>query len=151
MYKIKIFTHSNTMADDIRSVSLTGEAAKAITGPTPKKRATRKKQDGGNMVRGVSDNGMSVKGVDNAGIANAGSPNPSTWLSYSNTTKLAVPNPQPVINRAPTPPALSAAPTLQYKAQGGESKSIKVELKNAHLKPSRAISASGDTIFTTKF
>jgi hypothetical protein len=122
------------MADEIKTFKLTGAAAEAISGPTPKKRATRKKQDGGNVLRGVSENGMSVKGVDNAGVANAGSTNPSTWLSHSNTTKLINPSPQPVINRAPTPPALSAAPTLQYKAQGGESKdtkSIKVELKKS--------------------
>ena len=120
------------MAEEIKTFKLTGAAAEAITGPTPKKRATRKKQDGG--VRDVSPNGMDVKGVDNAGIANAGSSNPSTWLSYSNTTKLQVPSPQPVINRAPTPPALSAAPTPQYKAQGGEykdTKNIKVELKKS--------------------
>ena len=116
---------------DVKTCSLTGEAAKAITGHIPKKRATKKKQDGGNMVRGVSDNGMSVKGVDNAGIANAGSTNPSSWLSYSSTTKLSPPMVQPVINRAPTPPELSAAPTAQYKAQGGDSKNIKVELKKS--------------------
>ena len=57
---------------EVRTINLTGEAAKAITGHIPKKRATRKKQDGGNMVRGVSENGMDVKGIDNAGVANAG-------------------------------------------------------------------------------
>ena len=121
------------MADDVRSVSLTGEAAKAITGVTPKKRvSTRKKtQAGGDMIRGVSDNGMAVKGIDNAGIANAGSTNPSNWLSYSNTTKLVPPAVQPVVNQAPTPPSLCAAPTPQYRAQGGETKQIKVELKKS--------------------
>lgn len=120
------------MAEETRSVTLTGEAAKAITGGSVKKRATRKKQEGGAMLRGVSDNGMAVKGVENAGVANAGSPNPSSWLSYKNTTTLTPPMIQPVINRAPTPPALSAAPTPQYKAQGGDAKdvkNIKVELK----------------------
>ena len=116
---------------DVKTCSLTGEAAKAITGHIPKKRATKKKQDGGNILRGVSENGMSVKGMDNAGIANAGSTNPSSWLSYSSTTKLMPPMVQPVINRAPTPPELSAAPTPQYKAQGGDSKNIKVELKKS--------------------
>jgi hypothetical protein len=41
---------------------------------------------------------------------------------------------QPVTNRILTSPALSAAPTPQYKAQGGESKdmkNIKVELKKS--------------------
>ena len=119
---------------EVRTINLTGEAAKAITGHIPKKRATRKKQDGGNMVRGVSENGMDVKGIDNAGVANAGSTNPSSWLSYSSTTKLSPPMVQPVINRAPTPPELSAAPTPQYRMQGGESKdmkNIKVELKKS--------------------
>ena len=122
------------MADEIKTFKLTGAAAEAITGSTPKKRATRKKQEGGNTVRDVSENGMAVKGIDNAGVANAGSPNPSSWLSYSNTTRLVPPHPVPLMNRAPTPPALSAAPTLQYKAQGGESKdtkNIKVELKKS--------------------
>jgi len=126
---------SNTMAEQVKSIQLTGEAARALTGQKPKRASsTRKKQDGGNMLRGVSENGMSVKGVENTGIANAGSPHPSSWLSYSSTTKLIPPHPQPVMNRAPTPPELSAAPTLQYKAQGGESKdtkSIKVELKKS--------------------
>ena len=121
------------MAEEVRSFKLTGVAAEAITGPG-KKRATRKKQDGGNIVRDVSENGMAVKGVDNAGIANAGSPNPSNWLSYSNTTRLVPPHPVPLMNRAPTPPALSAAPTAQYKAQGGDAKdvkNIKVEQKKS--------------------
>lgn len=121
------------MADEVKSIQLTGVAAEALTGQKPKKRAasTRKKQDGGQMLRGVSENGMSVKGVENAGVSNAGSPNPSTWLSYSTTTKLTPPATQPIVNQAPTPPALSAAPTPQYKAQGGETKNIKVELKKS--------------------
>jgi len=117
---------------DIKSIQLTGMAAEALTGQKPKKRAsTRKKQDGGEMLRGVSENGMMVKGVDNAGVANAGSPNPSSWLSYASTTKLTPPPTQPIVNQAPTPPSLSAAPTPQYKAQGGETKNIKVELKKS--------------------
>ena len=125
----------NTMADQVRTVQLTGEAAKAITGGnTRKKRATKKKQEGGQMLRGVSDNAMEVKGMDNAGIANAGSTNPSTWLSYSSTTKLSAPAVLPVISRVLTSPASSAAPTPQYKMQGGEAKDtkhIKVELKKS--------------------
>jgi hypothetical protein len=121
------------MADEVKSVQLTGVAAEALTGQKPKKRAatTRKKQEGGQMIRGVSENGMGVKGVENAGVANAGSPNPSSWLSYSSTTKLTPPPTQPIVNQAPTPAALSAAPTPQYKAQGGETKNIKVELKKS--------------------
>jgi hypothetical protein len=134
LHRIKISAIINKMDPDIKTFKLTGAAAEAITGPTAKKRATRKKQEGGQMLRGVSENGMDVKGMENSGVANVGSPNPSTWLSYSSTTKLAVPHPQPVINRAPTPPALSAAPTAQYKAQGGDAKdvkNIKVELKKS--------------------
>ena len=127
----------NTMADQVRTFKLTGTAAEEYAGKTPKKRCgTRKKQDGGQMLRGVSDNAMGVKGMENPGITRAGSPEPSTWLSYSSTTKLSPPMVQPVINRAPTPPALSAAPTPQYKAQGGEAKdtkNIKVELKKSTI------------------
>jgi hypothetical protein len=124
----------NTMADQVRTFKLTGAAADEYTGGTRKKRATKKKQEGGQILRGVSENAMGVKGVEHAGLERAGSPDPSTWLSYSSTTKLSPPMTQPVMNRAPTPPALSAAPTLQYKAQGGESKdmkNIKVELKKS--------------------
>ena len=123
------------MAEQVRTFKLTGAAAEEYSGKPPKKRCgTRKKQDGGTMLRGVSDNAMGVKGMENPGITRAGSPEPSTWLSYSSTTKLVPPMTHPVINRAPTPPALSAAPTSQYKAQGGEAKdtkNIKVELKKS--------------------
>jgi hypothetical protein len=68
----------NTMADQVRTFKLTGSAAEEFAGKTPKKRATRKKQDGGTILRGVSENAMEVKGVDNAGIANA---------AISNSTK----------------------------------------------------------------
>jgi len=117
---------------DVKTCNLTGEAAKAITGGnTRKRRATKSKQDGGNILRGVSENGMGVKGMENPGIVRAGLPEPSSWLSYSSTTKLSPPMVQPVMNRAPTPAALSAAPTTQYKAQGGDTKNIKVELKKS--------------------
>jgi hypothetical protein len=122
----------NTMAEQVRTFKLTGAAAEEFAGKTPKKRgATRKKQDGGQMLRGVSDNAMGVKGMENPGISRAGSPEPSSWLSYSSTTKLVPPMTHPVVNRVLTSPALSAAPTAQYKAQGGETKNIKVELKKS--------------------
>lgn len=118
---------SNTMADGIRSIQITGEAAKMLGGEV-KKRATRKKQAGGNtFVRGVSDNMMAVKGVENATAAGAASPNPSSWLSYPSTV---VPPRTPVLmNQHPLGPSQSAAPTAMYRAQGGETKSIRVELK----------------------
>jgi hypothetical protein len=135
LHKIKIFGIINTMADEVKSVQLTGMAAHAITGGKPRRRAaTRKKQEGGDMLRGVSANAMDVKGVENPGITRAGSTEPSSWLSYSSTTKLSPPMIQPLMNRAPTPPELSAAPTSQYRALGGEAKdtkSIKVELKKS--------------------
>jgi hypothetical protein len=120
------------MAEDLRTFKLTGSAAQEFAGKIPKKRGgTRKKQEGGQMLRGVSDNAMGVKGMENPGITRAGLPEPSTWLSYSSTTKLVPPMTHPVMNRAPTPAALSAAPTSQYKAQGGDTKNIKVELKKS--------------------
>ncbi len=126
----------NTMAEQVRTFKLTGAAAEEFAGKTPKKRGgTRKKQDGGQMLRGVSDNAMGVKGMENPGISRAGSPEPSSWLSYSSTTKLVPPMTHPVVNRVLTSPALSAAPTAQYKAQGGneakDTKNIKVELKKS--------------------
>jgi hypothetical protein len=116
---------------DLRAFKLTGAAAAEYTGVPRRRRATKKKQEGGDMLRGVSANAMEVKGMENPGITRAGLPEPSSWLSYSSTTKLTPPMVQPVMNRAPTPAALSAAPTAQYKAQGGDTKNIKVELKKS--------------------
>jgi len=115
------------MAEGIRSVQITGEAAKIFG----KKRATRKKQQGGNtIVRGVSEDMMAVKGVEAAVTARAASTNPSTW-SYQSAV---VPPRTPVsMNPNPVSPSQSAAPTGEYRAQGGqlgqETKSIRVELK----------------------
>jgi len=100
-----------------------------VLGGEVKKRATRKKQDGGNtIVRGVSDDMMGVKGVENVTAASAASTNPSTWLSYSSTV---VPPRTPVsMNPNPVSASQSAAPTGEYRAQGGQDmKNIRVELK----------------------
>jgi hypothetical protein len=118
------------MEDGVRSVRITGEAAKILGGEV-KKRATRKKQAGGStIVRGVSEDIMAVKGVEPA--MNAASTNPAKWLSYSSTTAPAhfVPPRTPVsMNPNPVSASESAAPTAMYRGQGGEIKNIRVELK----------------------
>jgi len=120
------------MEDGVRSVHITGEAAKMLG---VKKRATKKKQEGGNtIVRGVSEDMMGVKGMENSVAARAASTNPSTWLSYSSNV---VPPRTPVsMNPNPVSPSQTAAPTGEYRAQGGQTavqgqdtKSIRVELK----------------------
>ena len=117
------------MADGMKSVMITKEVAATMGGV--RKRASRKKQAGGNtIVRGVSDDMMAVKGVQAA--TTAASTNPTTWLSYSSTTAPSnlVPPRTPVsMNPNPVSASESAAPTAMYKAQGGETKNIRVELK----------------------
>lgn len=113
----------------MKSVMITKEVAATMGGV--RKRASRKKQAGGNtIVRGVSDDMMAVKGVQAA--TTAASTNPTTWLSYSSTTAPSnlVPPRTPVsMNPNPVSASESAAPTAMYKAQGGETKNIRVELK----------------------
>ena len=117
------------MSDGIRSVQITGEAAKMLGGV--KRRASRKKQEGGNtIVRGVSEDMMAVKGVEAAATVRAASTNPATW-SYQSAV---VPPRTPVsMNPNPVSASQSAAPTGEYRAQGGQlvqdTKSIRVELK----------------------
>ena len=115
------------MADGVRSIQITGEAAKMLGGGV-KKRATRKKQQGGKtIVRGVSEDMMGVKGMENATAAAAASTNPSTWLSYPSTV---TPPRIPVsMNPNPVSPSESAAPTGMYRGEGGQIKNIRVELK----------------------
>jgi len=114
------------MADGVKSITITKEVAATMGGV--RKRASRKKQDGGNtIVRGVSEDMMAVKGVQAA--TTAASTNPTTWLSYPSTV---VPPRTPVsMNPNPVSASESAAPTGMYKAQGGqqETKNIRVELK----------------------
>ena len=118
------------MADGVKSITITKEVAATMG---MRKRATRKKQAGGNtIVRGVSDDMMVMKGVEPA--MSAGSSNPTTWLSYSSTTTPAnlVPPRTPVsMNPNPVSASESAAPTAMYRVQGGqqETKNIRVELK----------------------
>jgi hypothetical protein len=115
------------MADGVKSVMITKEVAATMG---MKKRATRKKQAGGNtIVRGVSEDMMGVKGIENSTTASAASTNPSTWLSYPSTV---VPPRTPVsMNLNPVSANETAAPTSMYRGQGGqqETKSIRVELK----------------------
>ena len=115
------------MTDGVKSITITKEVAATMG---MKKRATRKKQAGGNtIVRGVSEDMMAVKGIENSTAASAASTNPSTWLSYPSTV---VPPRTPVsMNTNPVSASESAAPTAMYRGQGGqqETKNIRVELK----------------------
>lgn len=117
---------------DIKTVNISGGAAKDITGGAKKgRRSTKKKQEGGSdePIRGVSSVMNVVKGVEStSSIASAAaSPNSNTWLKYP----VAAPVP-PVIKPAPSyvpsNPNNVAAPILQ---QGGDKK-IRVELKKKH-------------------
>jgi hypothetical protein len=113
------------MEDGVRSINITGEAAKMLTG---QKKRTRKRQAGGNtIVRGVSEDMMAVKGIESSVAANAGSTNPSDWLSNSSTF---IPPRTPVsMNPNPVSASETAAPTAMYRGEGGQIKNIRVELK----------------------
>ena len=124
--------------EEVRSVTISGEAVKALsTGGTRKRAPNRKKaQEGGSQganvvrggnalqpeVRGVSSNMMVVKGVESSSTTSAASPSPSTWL------KAPMEAPPRIHVAGNQPNQAIAAPTSEYKAQGGD-KSIKVELK----------------------
>lgn len=115
---------------------ISGEAVKAMSGGTRKRASKRNAQQGaqqgvvqpvvrgGNLLlpelRGVSSNMMVVKGVESSTTASAASPSPSTWLK--------APTEVPPRIHAGNQSNQIAAPTSEYKAQGGD-KSIKVELK----------------------
>jgi hypothetical protein len=131
---------------DIKTVSISGNAAAEMSGGK-RRRNTKKRQDGGadEAVRGVSPIMNAVKGVESTSsvATNAASPNSNTWLKYP----AGAPVP-PKINFAPEPshippPDKSAAPTGQY-AQAGGNKQVKVELKKkttakkVHLNPKKA-------------
>jgi hypothetical protein len=132
---------------DIKTINISGQAAKDMAGGKKPRRNTKKKQEGGaEEVHGVSPQMMTVKGIEPQSIASAAaSPNSNTWLKYP--TEAPVP---PVIRPAPShvpaSPLLSAAPTNQYGGvkSGGDSKHIKVELKKkttakkVHLNPKKA-------------
>lgn len=115
------------MADGVKSITITKEVAATMG---MRKRASRKKQAGGNtIVRGVSDDMMAVKGIENVTAASAASTNPTTWLS--NPSNVVPPRTPVSMNPNPVSASESAAPTAMYRVQGGqqETKNIRVELK----------------------
>jgi hypothetical protein len=125
---------------EIKTVSISGSAAKDITGGAKKgRRSTKKKQEGGSdePIRGVSSVMNAVKGVESSSsiASNAASPNSTTWLKYPSgapVPPLIIPTPSIV----PSNPNNVAAPTSQYTQQGGDKyqtdKKIRVELKKKH-------------------
>jgi hypothetical protein len=135
------------MPEEIKSVSITGNAAAEMTGGKRTRRSTKKKQDGGaEELRGVSPIMNSVKGVESTSsvAATAASPNSNTWLKYPAGAPVPPPvNTNPAPSHIPSSPDKSAAPTAQY-AQAGGSKHVKVELKKkttakkVHLNPKKA-------------
>jgi hypothetical protein len=114
-----------------------------------RRRQTKKKQEGGQDLRGVSPVMEAVKGVESGSVAStAASVNSKSWLTYP----AGAPVP-PKINFAPAPshipssPDKVAAPTGQYAVSGGkqvDTKHVKVELKKkatakkVHLNPKKA-------------
>jgi hypothetical protein len=117
---------------EIKTVSISGTAAKDIIGGAKKgRRSTKKKQEGGSdePIRGVSSVMNVVKGVEStSSIASAAaSPNSNTWLKYPSGAPVPpLINPTPSI--IPSNPNNVAASILQ---QGGDKK-IRVELKKKH-------------------
>ena len=118
------------MTDGVKSVMISREVA--ATMGMKKRAATRKKQGGASIVRGVSEDMMAVKGMDSSVAANAGSTKSSEWLSYSSTTAPShvMPPRTPVsMNPYPVSASETAAPTAMYRGEGGQIKNIRVELK----------------------
>lgn len=136
------------MPEEIKSVSITGNAAAEMTGGKRTRRSTKKKQDGGaEELRGVSPIMNAVKGVESTSsvATNAGSPNSNTWLKYPAGAPVPPPvNTNPAPSHIPSSPDKSAAPTAQYAQAGGNQKHVKVELKKkttakkVHLNPKKA-------------
>lgn len=129
---------------DIKSVSITGNAAADMTGGKKRRSTNKKKQEGGSdgTVHGVSSVMNAVKGVETtSSIASAAaSLNSSTWLKYP----VGAPVP-PKINFSPEPshiPKIADHPAMLTQ-QGGV-KHVKVELKKkmtakkVHLNPKRS-------------
>jgi hypothetical protein len=135
------------MSDGIKSINITGDAAKTMIGGSKKgRRSTKKNQMGGaEELRGVSPQMEIVKGVESSTsvASTSASSNSSTWLKYPQGAPVP-----PKINFAPTPshtpitPDKSAAPFQQ-----GGNKTIKVELKRkthtkkVHLNPKKTETA----------
>ena len=139
---------------DVKTVNISGDAAKELTGGKRTRRNTKKAQAGGaeEAVRGVAPVMANVKGVESASplAATAASPNSTTWLKYPGGALTPSPS---VMTPSHTPATSnqSAAPTNQYavptpspQQQGGSNKQVKVELrkkaatKKVHLQPKKA-------------
>jgi hypothetical protein len=135
---------------DIKTVQISREAAKELTGGKRTRRNTKKAQAGGadEEVRGVAPIMAQVKPVESMSplAATAASPNSNTWLKYP--AGAPVPSPSVITpSHAPATPNQAAAPTNQYAvptAQQGGNKQVKVELKKkaatkkVHLQPKKA-------------
>jgi hypothetical protein len=145
------FETINNKMSDVKTVNISGDAAKELTGGKRTRRNTKKAQAGGaeEAVRGVAPVMANVKGVESASplAATAASPNSTTWLKYPGGALTPSPS---VITPSHTPaPNQAAAPTNQYavptaQQQGGSNKQVKVELrkkaatKKVHLQPKKA-------------
>jgi len=119
-----------TEESEVRSVSITGQAVQDLQGGEgKKKRATRKKQEGGSITASAAES--------------AGSPNPATWLKapvdyvqpvvrpvIHVSTHGSMPLQQPQSLQQPQPLQQSQPPQQhQSTVQEGGVKHIKVELK----------------------
>jgi hypothetical protein len=138
------------MPEEFKSVNITGNAAMDITGGKRTRRTAKKKQEGGDEVRGVSPIMNAVKGVESSSTlaSTAASPNSNTWLKYPVGAPVPPPvNTHPAPSHIPSSPDKSAAPTGQYAQAGGskhnDQKHVKVELKKktiskkVHLNPKK--------------
>ena len=114
------------MADQIKTIMLSGTAAEGMNGG--KKTRRKKKQDGGTSV---------VKGVEEPVTMNAGSTQSSSWLRYPGQLHPPViPTVQPVI--------LGGSQTASHNVSQSNTKTIRVELKKKasvkkiHLNPKKS-------------
>jgi hypothetical protein len=123
---------------EIKTVSISGTAAKDITGGAKKgRRSTKKKQEGGSdePIRGVSSVMNVVRGVESTSsfASTSASPNSHTWLKYPADAPVP-PVIKPTPSYVPSNPnnvAAPTAPTAPTLQQGGDKK-IRVELKKKH-------------------
>ncbi len=132
---------------DVKSISITGPAADAITGGAKKRRGTKRKQDGGaEAVHGVSPVMSAVKGVESPSqlAASAAAPASSTWLKYPEAAPVP-PKVMPTPSHVPAPSAMAAPQSQQpTQQQQGGAKHVRVELKKkitakkVHLNPKKA-------------
>jgi hypothetical protein len=111
---------------DVKTINISGMAAKDLTGGKRTRRTAKKKQDGGSEeVRGVSPIMTAVKGVESPSqiAETAASPNSNSWLKYPVGAPIP-PKIMPSPSHIPVSPDKSAAPFQQ-----GGTKQVKVELK----------------------